>query len=209
MPYEPLRSHGSYRHFWDYSGGSFIDFLVSHHRCRLLGDGLQSAEGDIVLGGRFFLTDSTETADTSGSHSRVSRMSCTFTVSVRRPLPGFEHMGTDRLPVRRNGSVPGDELRGARSLGEGKKGGRTFRFPHRRSRIRQAISASLWTRLKAGISRLLAIFAMVTISRSSACLQTSRIERDDALNGMTKTRRSSETRNRANTSRAHSAGRGT
>src|SRR5688572_22971639 len=24
--YDPLRSHGTYRHFWDYSGGTFIDF---------------------------------------------------------------------------------------------------------------------------------------------------------------------------------------
>ena len=25
-PYHPLRSHGSFRRWWDYSGGTFIDF---------------------------------------------------------------------------------------------------------------------------------------------------------------------------------------
>src|SRR5690606_13796931 len=25
-PYHPLRSHGTFRRFWDYSGGTFIDF---------------------------------------------------------------------------------------------------------------------------------------------------------------------------------------
>ena len=28
-PYHPLRSHGSFRHFWDYSGGTFIDFWAT------------------------------------------------------------------------------------------------------------------------------------------------------------------------------------
>lgn len=90
--YEPLRSHGSYRHFWDYSGGSFIDFWCHITDVAFWAMDFKAPKAISSVGGRFFLTDSTETADTQ--EAILEFPSVLYIFSFRpSPLPGFEHMG--------------------------------------------------------------------------------------------------------------------
>ncbi len=91
-PYDPFRAHFTFRHFWDYSGGTFIDFwchIVDLAVWALDLKGLKSAS---AVGGRLFLNDPTETPDTL--EAMLEFPSLMFTFSFRpTPLPGFEHMG--------------------------------------------------------------------------------------------------------------------
>jgi predicted dehydrogenase len=90
--YEPLRSHGSYRHFWDYSGGTFIDFWCHITDVAFWALDLKAPHHISSIGGRFFLTDSTETADTQ--EAILEFPSFWYVYSFRpAPLTGFEHMG--------------------------------------------------------------------------------------------------------------------
>jgi predicted dehydrogenase len=91
-PYHPLRSHGTFRQFWDYSGGTFIDFwchIVDVVVWSLDLKGLRSVD---ALGGRFFLNDETETPDTLEAVLEYPNLLMLFSFRPT-PLPGFEHMG--------------------------------------------------------------------------------------------------------------------
>ncbi len=91
-PYHPLRSHRSFRHFWDYSGGTFIDFwchIVDVAVWSLKLDGPRSVA---AIGGRFFVKDETETPDTIEALLEYPNLLMTFSFRPT-PLPGFEHMG--------------------------------------------------------------------------------------------------------------------
>ncbi len=91
-PYEPLRSHGSYRHFWDYSGGTFIDFWCHITDVAFWAMDFQAPKAISAAGGRFFLDDRTETPDTLESVLEFDRVLYIFSFRPT-PLPGFEHMG--------------------------------------------------------------------------------------------------------------------
>ena len=90
--YEPFRSHGSFRHFWDYSGGTFIDFwchIVDLPVWALDLKGVRSVSG---VGGRYFLDDPTETPDVLEAVLDFPGVLLMFTFRPT-PLSGFEHMG--------------------------------------------------------------------------------------------------------------------
>ncbi len=91
-PYHPLRSHFTYRDFWDYSGGIFIDFWCHIVDVALWALDLPAPRSVSATGGRLFLTDETETPDTL--EATLDYPGLVFTFSLRpTPLPGFEHIG--------------------------------------------------------------------------------------------------------------------
>ena len=90
--YEPLRSHGSYRHFWDYSGGTFIDFWCHITDVAFWAMDFKGAKSISAVGGRFYLTDQTETPDTVEAVLEFPGVLYLFSFRPT-PLTGFEHMG--------------------------------------------------------------------------------------------------------------------
>ena len=91
-PYEPLRSHGNFRQFWDYSGGSFIDFWCHISDVAFWALNLKAPTHISAAGGRFFLTDSSEAPDTLEAILEFPNL--LYIYSFRpTPLPGFEHIG--------------------------------------------------------------------------------------------------------------------
>ena len=91
-PYEPLRSHGSFRHFWDYSGGTFIDFWCHISDVAFWAMDWKAPQTIMASGGRFFLDDATETPD--NLEAILEFPGLLYQYSFRpTPLPGFEHMG--------------------------------------------------------------------------------------------------------------------
>lgn len=90
--YDPLRCHGSFRQFWDYSGGTFIDFWCHISDVAFWAMNLQAPRFISSVGGRFFATDETECPDNQEAILEFPGM--LFTFSLRPwPLTGFEHMG--------------------------------------------------------------------------------------------------------------------
>ncbi len=90
--YTPLRAHGSFRHFWDYSGGSFIDFWCHISDVAFWAMDWKAPTTVTASGGRFFLDDVTETPDTL--EAILEFPGALYLFSFRpTPLPGFEHMG--------------------------------------------------------------------------------------------------------------------
>lgn len=91
-PYMPLRAHGSFRHFWDYSGGSFIDFWCHISDVAFWAMDWKAPQTISASGGRFFLEDATETPDTLEAILEFPKTLYLFSFRPT-PLPGFEHMG--------------------------------------------------------------------------------------------------------------------
>jgi predicted dehydrogenase len=91
-PYEPLRSHFNYRQFWDYSGGTFIDFWCHISDVAFWAMNLKAPTHISAEGGRFFLTDKTEAPDTLEAILEFPNLLYIFSFRPA-PLPGFEHMG--------------------------------------------------------------------------------------------------------------------
>jgi predicted dehydrogenase len=90
--YEPLRSHVTFRDFWDYSGGTFIDFWCHIVDVAVWGLDLKAPQSFSSTGGRLFVHDATETPDTI--EAVLDYPDLVFMFSLRpTPLPGFEHMG--------------------------------------------------------------------------------------------------------------------
>jgi predicted dehydrogenase len=90
--YHPLRSHRSFRHFWDYSGGTFIDFWCHIVDVAVWSLNLDAPRTVATIGGRFFVNDETETPDTLEALLEYPNLLLTFSFRPT-PLPGFEHMG--------------------------------------------------------------------------------------------------------------------
>jgi predicted dehydrogenase len=91
-PYHPLRSHLNYRHFWDYSGGTFVDFWCHIADVAVWAMDLKGPKSVSAVGGRLFLNDPTETPDTM--EAVLEYPGLMFMFSFRpTPLSGFEHMG--------------------------------------------------------------------------------------------------------------------
>jgi len=91
-PYNPVRSHGTYRYFWDYSGGVFIDFWCHIVDVAYWALDLKAPHSVAAFGGRFHLTDLTETPDTEIAVLEYPDLVLEFTLQPN-PLPGFRHMG--------------------------------------------------------------------------------------------------------------------
>ena len=91
-PYDPFRAHFTYRHFWDYSGGTFIDFWCHIVDLPVWALDLKGPTTVSAVGGRLFLNDPTETPDTLEAVLEYPNLMFMFSF---RPtaLPGFEHMG--------------------------------------------------------------------------------------------------------------------
>jgi predicted dehydrogenase len=91
-PYHPLRCHRTFRQFWDYSGGTFIDYWCHIVDVVVWALDLPGPRSVSAVGGRFFLSDETETPDTLEAVLEFPRL--VFLFSLRpAPLPGFEQMG--------------------------------------------------------------------------------------------------------------------
>jgi len=91
-PYHPLRSHGSFRRWWDYSGGTFIDFWAHIFDVVVWALDLKAPRAATSVGGRFFVTDETETPDTVEALIEYPDLLVMFSLRPT-PLPGFEHLG--------------------------------------------------------------------------------------------------------------------
>jgi predicted dehydrogenase len=91
-PYSPLRSHGSFRRFWDYSGGTFIDFWAHIFDVATWALDLKAPSAISSVGGRFFVNDETETPDTVEATLEYPNLLVQFSLRPT-PLPGFEHLG--------------------------------------------------------------------------------------------------------------------
>jgi predicted dehydrogenase len=91
-PYHPLRSHGSFRRWWDYSGGTFIDFWAHIFDVTMWALDLKAPTAVTSVGGRFFTDDETETPDTVEAVLEYPNLLVTFSLRPT-PLPGFEHLG--------------------------------------------------------------------------------------------------------------------
>jgi predicted dehydrogenase len=91
-PYNPNRSHRNFRYFWDYSGGLFIDFWCHITDVVFWAMDLKAPESVAAVGGRFFLTDNTETPDTLDLVYEFPKLDLTWTLNPTR-LPGFESLG--------------------------------------------------------------------------------------------------------------------
>jgi predicted dehydrogenase len=91
-PYNPLRSHRTFRHFWDYSSGTFIDFWCHITDVAVWALDLQAPRSASAVGGRFFVQDATETPDAVEAVLEYPELTFVYTYH-RNPLPGLEHMG--------------------------------------------------------------------------------------------------------------------
>jgi len=91
-PYHPLRSHFTYRHFWDYSGGTFIDFWCHIVDVAMWALDLPAPRSISATGARYVLDDITETPDTMEALLEYPDLLLSFSMRPR-PLTGFEHMG--------------------------------------------------------------------------------------------------------------------
>jgi hypothetical protein len=91
-PYHPLRSHGSFRRWWDYSGGTLIDFWAHIFDVATWALDLDGPRAVTSVGGRFFTNDETETPDTVEAVLEYPDLLVMFSLRPT-PLPGFEHLG--------------------------------------------------------------------------------------------------------------------
>jgi predicted dehydrogenase len=91
-PYHPLRSHSSFRRWWDYSGGTLIDFWCHIFDVVSWSLDLGAPKAVTSVGGRFFSSDETETPDTVEAVLEYPDLLVMFSLRPT-PLPGFEHLG--------------------------------------------------------------------------------------------------------------------
>jgi predicted dehydrogenase len=91
-PYHPLRSHFNYRYFWDYSGGTFIDFWCHIMDVVIWALDLEAPRSVSAIGGRLLFKDETEVPDMVEAVLEYPGMIVSYSL---RPgsLPGFDHMG--------------------------------------------------------------------------------------------------------------------
>lgn len=90
--YHPMRSHLTFRHFWDYSGGTFIDFWCHIVDLPVWALDLKAPKSVTATGGRFFIDDVTETPDMIEAVLEYPNLLMTFSFQPTPP-PGLEHMG--------------------------------------------------------------------------------------------------------------------
>lgn len=92
-PYNPNRSHFTYRYFWDYSGGAFIDFWCHYADVAYWALDLQAPKSVAAAGGRWVLDDNGETPDTLEVLYEYPGLILTWTLHPNG-RPGYDHMGS-------------------------------------------------------------------------------------------------------------------
>ncbi|HEY3440367.1 MAG TPA: Gfo/Idh/MocA family oxidoreductase [Paludibaculum sp.] len=91
--YNPNRSHFSYRYFWDYSGGTFIDFWCHFTDVAYWALELSDPLTICANGGRWMANDNAETPDTMEVVYRYPNdLLLTWTLHPNG-RPGYDHMG--------------------------------------------------------------------------------------------------------------------
>ena len=92
-PYNPLRSHFSYRYFWDYSGGALIDFWCHYTDVVHWALDLPAPASISAAGGRWAVDDLAETPDILEVVCYYPNLLLTWTLHPNG-RPGFDHMGS-------------------------------------------------------------------------------------------------------------------
>lgn len=92
-PYNPNRSHFTYRYFWDYSGGYFIDFWCHYTDVVYWALDLQAPKTVSAAGGRWLADDNAETPDVLEVLYEYPGLVLTWTVHPKG-RPGYDHMGS-------------------------------------------------------------------------------------------------------------------
>ncbi|MBN2329458.1 MAG: Gfo/Idh/MocA family oxidoreductase [Candidatus Omnitrophica bacterium] len=91
QPYNPNRSHFTFRYFWDFSGGIFIDFWCHITDVAYWALDLQDPISVSAVGGRRFREDNTETPDCLDVLYEYPGLSMAWTLHPQPPA--FQHMG--------------------------------------------------------------------------------------------------------------------
>jgi len=91
-PYNPLRAHFTYRYFWDYSGGSLIDFWCHYTDVVHWALDLPAPRSIWASGGRWAVDDLAETPDILEVVCQYPDLLLTWTLHPSG-RPGFDHMG--------------------------------------------------------------------------------------------------------------------
>lgn len=91
-PYNPLRSHITFRHFWDYSGGRFADFWCHISDIAYWALDLKAPKTVAAIGGRRLVDDIAETPNTLELIYDYDGVPLVFTLNPTG-IPGFLHMG--------------------------------------------------------------------------------------------------------------------
>ena len=136
-----------------------------------------------ALGGRFVVNDATETPDTVEAMLEYPNVLVSFSLSPTPP-PGFEHMGGIGCVFEGTEGTLVDQLRGARSVGEGKK---VENSPARRDDSGLAWAHARVPRRHQGANlETTCNVRYGTASRSPGCCPTSRIGPDAGCSGTTR-----------------------
>ncbi|MEO8370349.1 MAG: Gfo/Idh/MocA family oxidoreductase [Candidatus Solibacter sp.] len=91
--YNPLRSHFTYRYFWDYSGGALIDFWCHYTDVVHWALDLKAPKTVSAAGGRWGVDDGGETPDTMEVVCEYPNLLLTWTLQPQG-RPGFDAMGS-------------------------------------------------------------------------------------------------------------------
>ncbi len=91
-PYNPLRSHFTYRYFWDYSGGYLIDFWCHYTDVAYWALDLKAPKSVSAAGGRWAVSDLAQTPDTLEVVCEFPGLILTWTLHPQG-RPGFPAMG--------------------------------------------------------------------------------------------------------------------
>ena len=91
--YNPNRSHFTYRYFWDYSGGMFIDFWCHYADVAYWALDLKAPNSVTAAGGRWVSDDNAETPDVIELMYEYPDMVLTWTQHPNG-RPGYEHLGS-------------------------------------------------------------------------------------------------------------------
>ena len=119
-PYDPLRSHGNFRQFWDYSGGTFIDFWCHISDVAFWALESQGSNEYFVRWRPVFPYRPTEAPDTQEAILEFPNL--LYIYSFRpTPLPGFEHMGHIGCLFEGTEASLGRQLRNQRGMGSGQE----------------------------------------------------------------------------------------
>ncbi len=92
-PYNPNRSHFTYRYFWDYSSGMFIDFWCHYADIAYWALDLQAPKTVSAAGGRWIADDNAETPDTLEVLYEYPGLVLTWSMHPRGRA-GYEHLGS-------------------------------------------------------------------------------------------------------------------
>jgi predicted dehydrogenase len=93
-PYNPNRSHGKFRYFWDYSGGFFADFWCHYADVAYWALDLKAPQAASAFGGRWLCEDNAETPDVFEAVLEYPGPVLLSWTQHPRGRPGFEHMGS-------------------------------------------------------------------------------------------------------------------